>query len=164
MRRHERRWGGILKGNEKALMGDKRRYRATEGVISWESGIKVLWRCAERRQECVFVAFRSTPLLCNWRPFCRPLTPLLLPERSFSLTPLCCNWRPFRRPLLPLLRPERLSIDLYNASLWLFDTPPSPFSVCVAPLTTLIALQYFWFDFIFFPSPFNAFSVQFNAS
>ena len=97
-------------GNEKALMGDKRRYRTTEDVIRWQERHWGLWRCAKRRQEHVFIAFRSTPFFCNWRPFRRPLTSLFRPERPFSLTPLCCNWRPFRRPLLPFIRPERLSI------------------------------------------------------
>ena len=46
-------------------MGDKRRYRATEGVLRRQRDIKGLCRCAKRRQECVFVAFRTTPLLCN---------------------------------------------------------------------------------------------------
>ena len=36
-------WGGILKKNEEGLMGHKRRYRATGGVIGWERGIKGLW-------------------------------------------------------------------------------------------------------------------------
>ena len=46
-------------------MGDKRRYRATEGVLRRQRDIKGLCRCAKRRQECVFLAFRTTPLLCN---------------------------------------------------------------------------------------------------
>ena len=46
-------------------MGDKRRYRATEGVLRQQRGIKRICWCVKRRQECVFVAFRSTPLLCN---------------------------------------------------------------------------------------------------
>ena len=105
-------WGGILKGNEEALMGDKRCCRVTKGVLRWQRSIKWLWRCDKGRQEYVFVAFRSTPLLCNWRLFCRPLTPLLCPECPFSLTHLCCNWRPFRHSLMPLLGSERLSIVL----------------------------------------------------
>ena len=32
-------WGVILKENEEALMGDKRRYRATEGVLRRHRGI-----------------------------------------------------------------------------------------------------------------------------
>ena len=42
-------------------MGDKRRYRATEGVLRRQRGIRGY---ADALKECVFVAFRSTPL-CN---------------------------------------------------------------------------------------------------
>ena len=46
-------------------MVDKRRYRETKGVLRRQRDIKGLCRCAKRRQECVFVVFRSTRLLCN---------------------------------------------------------------------------------------------------
>ena len=150
-------------------MGDKRRYRATKGVLRRQRGIKGLCRWAKRRKECVFVVFRSTRLLCNWRPFRRPLPPLLRPEHSFSLTLLCCHWRPFRHPLMPLLRPERLSIALLLnrrvlTPLHLFWTPLYGF---LTPLHhDLTSLWHIWrlslpfnafgSTFIFFPSPFNA--------
>ena len=95
-------------------MADKRRYRATEGVIRWQRGTKGLCRCAKKRQECVFVAFRSTPLLCNWRPFRRPSMYLLLPEHPSSLTLLCCNWRPFCAILLAYIVSERFSISIHH--------------------------------------------------
>ena len=38
------------KRNEEAIMGHKRRYRATEGLIMWERGIMEPWRGTKARQ------------------------------------------------------------------------------------------------------------------
>ena len=131
-------------------MGDKRRYRATQGVIRWQRGIKGLWRCAKRRHEWVFIAFKSTPLLCNWGPFRRPLMRLLCPEHPFlfnvSLLQLKVFPSPFNASFSPwthlycsltLSRVLTISIDLYGfsttphrhlTSLWHLWRPSLPFN------------------------------------